>query len=139
MKLYLCVFLHVLSIEEKTVPVEPTTSTTTFGPPVGAVVAAVKEMLTNYSNENLPARDLSEPIRAYVDFFFVGINGLDEVSRLTGLRVSFHEDHYLNMTCKMKKKTNLVLFYFSHFLCSCLCVFHVLLSPFFEVVIYTKL
>jgi hypothetical protein len=61
------------------VAIAPTTSTTTFGPPVGAVVDAVKEMLTNYSNENLPTRDLSEAIRAYVDFYFVGINGMDEV------------------------------------------------------------
>ncbi|XP_060580773.1 uncharacterized protein LOC132737494 [Ruditapes philippinarum] len=74
-------FLINYYAEEKAVPIAPTTSTTTFGPPVGAVVDAVKEMLTNYSNENLPTRDLSEAIRAYVDFYFVGINGMDEVEQ----------------------------------------------------------
>ena len=92
-------------LEEKAVPIDPTTSTTTSGPPVGAVVGAVKEMLTNYSNENLPARDLSEAIQAYVDFYFVGINGLDEVcsNKLYPLRrpkkpFSYFEENLTQLT-----------------------------------------
>jgi hypothetical protein len=66
-------------LESKIVPAPPTTTTTTGGPPVEAVVDAVKSLLTNYSNENLPTRDLSLAITASVDFYLVGINGLDEV------------------------------------------------------------
>ncbi|XP_045203950.2 uncharacterized protein LOC123556920 [Mercenaria mercenaria] len=74
-------FLLNYYAEEIAVPIPLITSTTTFGPPVGAVVDTVKEMLANYSNEDLPTRDLSEAIRAYVDFSLVGINGLDEVEQ----------------------------------------------------------
>ncbi|XP_045206683.2 uncharacterized protein LOC123558906 [Mercenaria mercenaria] len=74
-------FLLNYYAEEIAVTTPLITSTTTFGPPVEAVIDAVKEMLANYSTEDLPARDLSEPIEAYVDFFFVGINGLDEVEQ----------------------------------------------------------
>ena len=57
-----------------------TTTTTTFGPPVEAEILVMDEVLTNYSVENFPSRDLSSPIGTTVDMFLVGINGLDEVS-----------------------------------------------------------
>ena len=57
-----------------------TTTTTTLGPPIESEIAAMDEVLTNYSVENLPSRDLSSPIGTSVDMFLVGINDLDEVN-----------------------------------------------------------
>ncbi|XP_045203951.2 uncharacterized protein LOC123556921 [Mercenaria mercenaria] len=67
--------------EDKAVTPPSSTTTTTGGPPVEAVVEAVKSLLTNYSSENLPTKDLSTAITTSIDFYLVGINGLDEVEQ----------------------------------------------------------
>ena len=59
----------------------PTTTTTTIGPPVEAEILVMDELLTSYSVDNFPSRDLSSPIGTTVDIFLVGINDLDEVLR----------------------------------------------------------
>ena len=56
-----------------------TTTTTTIGPPLEAEILVMDEVLTNYSVENFPSRDLSTPIDTTVDIYLVGINDLDEV------------------------------------------------------------
>ena len=56
-----------------------TTTTTTIGPPIEAEISVMSEVLTNYTVDNFPSRDLSTPIGTKVDMFLVGINDLDEV------------------------------------------------------------
>lgn len=70
----------IIYSEEVTLTPPPTSArTTTNGPPVEAVVNAIKDALTNYSNENLPVKNMSLSITASLDFYLVGINGIDEV------------------------------------------------------------
>ncbi|WAQ99164.1 ACHA7-like protein [Mya arenaria] len=57
---------------------EPTTTTTTSGPPVSAEIFLMNDLLTNYSNDVLPVRDLTIPLETKVDLELVGVNGLDE-------------------------------------------------------------
>lgn len=57
----------------------PTTTTTTIGPPVAVHVDLVSDVLTNYSSENFPVRNLSYAVEATVDLFLAGVSSLDEV------------------------------------------------------------
>ncbi|KAL4228668.1 hypothetical protein ACF0H5_011713 [Mactra antiquata] len=68
----------------------PTTTTTTLGPPVTAEIGLINNVLTNYSSENLPARNLSIPIESVVDVALVGINGLDEVQQKLTTTIQFY-------------------------------------------------
>ncbi|XP_052792365.1 neuronal acetylcholine receptor subunit alpha-5-like [Mya arenaria] len=68
---------------------EPTTTTTTSGPPVSAEIFLMNDLLTNYSNDVLPVRDLTIPLETKVDLELVGVNGLDEVSQKLTTTVLF--------------------------------------------------
>ncbi|XP_053400513.1 tolloid-like protein 2 [Mercenaria mercenaria] len=57
----------------------PTTTTTTIGPPVSAEVFLINDVLTNYSTENFPVRNLSTPVESVVEVYLAGVNSLDEV------------------------------------------------------------
>ena len=58
----------------------PTTTTTTLGPHVSAQINLINEVLTNYSNENFPVRNLSYPVEATVELFLAGVSSFDVVN-----------------------------------------------------------
>ncbi|KAL4230050.1 hypothetical protein ACF0H5_010437 [Mactra antiquata] len=62
-------------------PPPTTPRTTTNGPPVEAVVNAIKDALVNYTSENVPTKNISLAITASLDFYLVGVNGIDEVEQ----------------------------------------------------------
>lgn len=72
-------FVLTTSIVAIGVTPPPTTTTTTNGPELAVVVDEINAMLTNYSDEDLPTKDLSQAINVKIDFYLVGVNDIDEV------------------------------------------------------------
>ncbi|XP_052781152.1 uncharacterized protein LOC128217721 isoform X2 [Mya arenaria] len=61
--------------------VATTTPVPTFGPPVDAVIEAINGSLFGYVKDVMPSRDTSAAIEALINFYLVGVNGLDEVEQ----------------------------------------------------------
>ncbi|WAQ95164.1 ACH2-like protein [Mya arenaria] len=61
--------------------VATTTPVPTLGPPVDAVIEAINGSMFGYVKDVMPSRDTSAAIEALINFYFVGVNGLDEVEQ----------------------------------------------------------